>query len=61
MGQQFPRFEPGAPSKTDSPRSSWAGLFFRSVMIHPDQISDKLKELGVTIEDSKDGTKWRYS
>ncbi|MDO8755336.1 MAG: cysteine--tRNA ligase [Anaerolineales bacterium] len=26
-----------------------------------DQIRDKLKELGVTIEDSKDGTKWRYS
>ena len=26
-----------------------------------DQIRDKLKELGVTIEDSKDGTKWRWS
>jgi cysteinyl-tRNA synthetase len=26
-----------------------------------DQIRDKLKELGVTIEDSKDGTMWRYS
>jgi cysteinyl-tRNA synthetase len=26
-----------------------------------DEIRDKLKELGVTIEDSKDGTKWRYS
>jgi cysteinyl-tRNA synthetase len=26
-----------------------------------DQIRDKLKELGVTIEDSKDGTSWRYS
>jgi cysteinyl-tRNA synthetase len=26
-----------------------------------DQIRDKLKELNVTIEDSKDGTKWRYS
>jgi cysteinyl-tRNA synthetase len=26
-----------------------------------DQIRDKLKELGVTIEDSKDGTQWRYS
>ncbi len=26
-----------------------------------DQIRDKLKELGVTIEDSKDGTTWRYS
>lgn len=25
-----------------------------------DQIRDKLKELGVTIEDSKDGTSWRY-
>jgi cysteinyl-tRNA synthetase len=25
-----------------------------------DQIRDKLKELGVTIEDSKDGTKWRW-
>jgi len=25
-----------------------------------DQIRDKLKELGVTIEDSKDGTGWRY-
>jgi len=24
-------------------------------------IRDKLKELGVTIEDSKDGTSWRYS
>jgi len=26
-----------------------------------DQLRDKLKELGVTIEDSKDGTKWRWS
>jgi cysteinyl-tRNA synthetase len=26
-----------------------------------DQIRDKLKELNVTIEDSKDGTTWRYS
>jgi cysteinyl-tRNA synthetase len=26
-----------------------------------DQIRDKLKELNVTIEDSKDGTKWRYT
>ncbi|RPI94456.1 MAG: cysteine--tRNA ligase [Chloroflexi bacterium] len=26
-----------------------------------DLIRDKLKELGVTIEDSKEGTKWRYS
>ena len=26
-----------------------------------DTIRDKLKELGVTIEDSKDGTSWRYS
>jgi cysteinyl-tRNA synthetase len=26
-----------------------------------DQIRDKLKELNVTIEDSKDGTKWRHS
>jgi cysteinyl-tRNA synthetase len=26
-----------------------------------DMIRDKLKELGVTIEDSKDGTSWRYS
>ena len=26
-----------------------------------DQIRDKLKDLGVTIEDSKDGTTWRYS
>ncbi len=26
-----------------------------------DQIRDKLKELGVMIEDSKDGTTWRYS
>lgn len=26
-----------------------------------DQIRDKLKELGVTIEDSKDGTSWRHS
>ena len=26
-----------------------------------DQIRDKLKELNVTIEDSKDGTKWQYS
>jgi cysteinyl-tRNA synthetase len=26
-----------------------------------DQIRDKLKELGVTIEDSKEGTTWRYS
>ena len=26
-----------------------------------DQIRDKLKELGVTIEDSKDGTTWRHS
>ena len=26
-----------------------------------DQIRDKLKELGVTIEDSKEGTKWRWS
>ena len=26
-----------------------------------DLIRDKLKELGVTIEDSKDGTKWRWS
>ena len=25
-----------------------------------DQLRDKLKELGVTIEDSKDGTKWRW-
>jgi len=25
-----------------------------------DQIRDKLKELGVTIEDSKDGTTWRW-
>ncbi len=25
-----------------------------------DQIRDKLKELGVSIEDSKDGTKWRW-
>jgi cysteinyl-tRNA synthetase len=25
-----------------------------------DQIRDKLKELNVTIEDSKDGTKWRW-
>jgi len=26
-----------------------------------DQIRDKLKELGVTIEDTKDGTTWRWS
>jgi len=26
-----------------------------------DLIRDKLKELGVIIEDSKDGTKWRWS
>ena len=26
-----------------------------------DLIRDRLKELGVTIEDSKDGTTWRYS
>jgi len=26
-----------------------------------DQIRDRLKEMGVTIEDSKDGTKWRWS
>jgi cysteinyl-tRNA synthetase len=26
-----------------------------------DLIRDRLKELGVTIEDSKDGTKWRWS
>ena len=26
-----------------------------------DQLRDQLKELGVTIEDSKDGTKWRWS
>jgi cysteinyl-tRNA synthetase len=26
-----------------------------------DQIRDQLKEMGVTIEDSKDGTKWRWS
>ena len=26
-----------------------------------DMIRDRLKELGVTIEDSKDGTSWRYS
>jgi len=26
-----------------------------------DELRDKLKELGVTIEDSKDGTKWRWS
>jgi cysteinyl-tRNA synthetase len=26
-----------------------------------DLIRDKLKEMGVTIEDSKDGTKWRWS
>jgi cysteinyl-tRNA synthetase len=26
-----------------------------------DQIRDQLKEMGVTIEDSKDGTTWRYS
>jgi len=26
-----------------------------------DEIRDQLKEMGVTIEDSKDGTKWRYS
>jgi cysteinyl-tRNA synthetase len=25
-----------------------------------DQICNKLKELNVTIEDSKDGTKWRW-
>ena len=25
-----------------------------------DQIRDKLKALGVTIEDSKEGTKWRW-
>jgi cysteinyl-tRNA synthetase len=25
-----------------------------------DEIRDQLKELGVTIEDSKDGTKWRW-
>jgi len=25
-----------------------------------DQIRDQLKELGVTIEDSKDGTTWRW-
>jgi cysteinyl-tRNA synthetase len=25
-----------------------------------DEIRDKLKEMGVTIEDSKDGTKWRW-
>ena len=25
-----------------------------------DQIRDQLKEMGVTIEDSKDGTKWRW-
>ncbi len=25
-----------------------------------DQIRDKLKSLGVTIEDSKDGTSWRW-
>jgi cysteinyl-tRNA synthetase len=29
-------------------------------MIHLDQIRDKLKELNVTIEDSKDETKRRY-
>jgi len=26
-----------------------------------DQLRDQLKEMGVTIEDSKDGTTWRYS
>jgi cysteinyl-tRNA synthetase len=26
-----------------------------------DMIRDRLKELGVTIEDSKDGTTWRWS
>ena len=26
-----------------------------------DEIRDQLKEMGVTIEDSKDGTIWRYS
>ena len=26
-----------------------------------DEIRDQLKEMGVTIEDSKDGTTWRYS
>jgi len=26
-----------------------------------DQIREQLKEMGVTIEDSKDGTKWRWS
>jgi cysteinyl-tRNA synthetase len=26
-----------------------------------DHIRDKLKELNLTIEDSKDGTKWRQS
>jgi cysteinyl-tRNA synthetase len=26
-----------------------------------DEIRDQLKEMGVTIEDSKDGTKWRWS
>lgn len=26
-----------------------------------DQIRDHLKEMGVTIQDSKDGTKWRWS
>jgi len=25
-----------------------------------DQIRDRLKELGVTIEDSRDGTVWRW-
>jgi len=26
-----------------------------------DQIRDQLKEMGVTIEDGKEGTKWRWS
>jgi cysteinyl-tRNA synthetase len=26
-----------------------------------DELRDQLKEMGVTIEDSKDGTKWRWS
>ena len=29
--------------------------------VRSDEIRDQLKEMGVTIEDSKDGTKWRWS
>jgi hypothetical protein len=41
---------------------AWLRAFFCSqAESTPAQIRDKLKELNVTIEDSKDGTTWRYS